>query len=123
LDEIRARFHETHERQYTFRLDSPVEIVNFHLAAFARVRKPEILSTEKNGGSVDDAYKGVRHCHVPGYGFVEMPVYERVRLPQNQMIKGPAVVEEKTSTTLIMPGDIFYVDRYSNLIIKPLGVA
>jgi N-methylhydantoinase A len=52
-----------------------------------------------------------------------MPVYERVRLPQNQMIKGPAVVEEKTSTTLIMPGDIFYVDRYSNLIIKPLGVA
>jgi N-methylhydantoinase A len=123
LDEIRVRFHEAHERQYTFRLDSPVEIVNFHLAAFARVRKPEILSTEKNGGSVDDAYKGVRHCHVPSYGFVEMPVYERVRLPQNQMIKGPAVVEEKTSTTLIMPGDIFYVDRYSNLIIKPLGVA
>ncbi len=123
LDEIRARFHQAHERQYTFKLDSPVEVVNFHLAAFARVKKPAILSSQRGGGTVGEAYKGVRRCYLPGSGFIETPVYERVRLPQDQKLEGPAVVEEKTSTTLVMPGDAFYVDRYGDLIIRPQGVA
>ena len=40
LSEAARRFHEAHEREYAFRLDSPVEIVNYHLAAYGAVQKP-----------------------------------------------------------------------------------
>ena len=39
LAEIEAAFHETYEREYTYRLDAPVEMVGIHLVASAEVGK------------------------------------------------------------------------------------
>jgi N-methylhydantoinase A/oxoprolinase/acetone carboxylase beta subunit len=44
-------------------------------------------------------------------------VYDRYRLFQGAVIKGPAVIEERESTTLILPGDLCRVDENCNLII------
>ncbi|MBX8828128.1 hydantoinase/oxoprolinase family protein, partial [Ochrobactrum sp. SFR4] len=37
LAAIEAAFHETYEREYTYRLDAPVELVGIHLVASAEV--------------------------------------------------------------------------------------
>ena len=37
---IARDFHEHYERQYTYRLDNPIELVSYHLAAFARIPQP-----------------------------------------------------------------------------------
>jgi N-methylhydantoinase A len=36
-------------------------------------------------------------------------------------IKGPALIEEHASTTLLMPGDALDVDLYGNLVIAVAG--
>jgi N-methylhydantoinase A len=42
MPEINEGFHTLHEQSYTFRLDTPVELVNFHVTALGRVTKPEV---------------------------------------------------------------------------------
>lgn len=123
LHEVAESFHRAHEREYTFKLDSPVEIVNLHLAAFTRVRKPRIAVLQGGTSRSEEAIKGYRRTYLPGVGFTETPVYERERLPVGQTFQGPAIIEEKTSTTLVMPGDIFQVDRFGNIILRYKGVA
>ena len=39
VEQIAARFHESYEREYTYRLDAPVEFVGAHVVAVAEVGK------------------------------------------------------------------------------------
>jgi N-methylhydantoinase A/oxoprolinase/acetone carboxylase beta subunit len=62
--------------------------------------------------------KTPRQAHIPeAGGFVEVPVYDRYRLPEGSTITGPAIVEEAEATTLLWPGDRLAVDSQRNLVI------
>ncbi len=37
-------------------------------------------------------------------GFVDTPVYDRYGLAEGRVIEGPAIIEERESTTVIPPG-------------------
>ena len=50
-------------------------------------------------------------------GFVETPVYDRYALADGMIIAGPAIVEERESTTVLPPGCTARVDAYANLIV------
>ena len=45
------------------------------------------------------------------------PTYRRGGAARRQPIKGPALIEEHASTTVLMPGDVCKVDAYGNLLI------
>ena len=122
IQEITERFHKAHEKEYTFRLDSPVEVVNLHLAAFAKVSKPRITVLQGDTQDFEEASKGYRRTYLPGVGFTEVPVYEREKLPIGKTKQGPAIIEEKTSTTLVMPGDTFKIDNFGNIVIRYGGI-
>ena len=65
------------------------------------------------------ATKGSRQVFFPeSGGYVEARVYDRYRLPVGAQLQGPAIVEERESTTVVGPGDSLRVDEYGNLIIK-----
>ena len=49
-------------------------------------------------------------------GFVEVPVYDRYRLPPGAQLAGPAIVEEREATTVVGPGDVLEVDGHHNLV-------
>jgi N-methylhydantoinase A/oxoprolinase/acetone carboxylase beta subunit/N-methylhydantoinase B/oxoprolinase/acetone carboxylase alpha subunit len=51
-------------------------------------------------------------------GWVETPVWDRYGLEPGQIIAGPAIVEERESTTVIPPGDRVVVDAQRNLRIE-----
>jgi N-methylhydantoinase A len=53
----------------------------------------------------------------PG-GFVDTPVYKRDLLQGGNSIQGPALIEERASTTVLMPGDVLVVDPFGNLDIS-----
>ncbi|MEX2535573.1 MAG: hydantoinase/oxoprolinase family protein [Trueperaceae bacterium] len=62
------------------------------------------------------APKGTRQAYFPELrGFSETPVYARGALPVGVPVDGPAIVEERESTTVIPPGDRFEVDEVGNL--------
>lgn len=117
INEVIARFHELHEKNYTFKLEeSPTEIVNLHMTGFGHVDKPR-LSKMAEKGRVEEAIKETRSVYFEEKEWVEVNVYDRDKLPFEGTIEGPAIVEEKAATTVVYPGQKVYTDVYGNLII------
>src|SRR5262249_33949645 len=56
-----------------------------------------------------------------GEGFRQAATYARKALLAGNRIKGPALIEEHASTTVLMPGDVCEVDAYGNLTIAVAG--
>jgi len=50
-------------------------------------------------------------------GYASTPVYERDHLACGQVINGPAVVEERVSTTILGPGDRLTVEQGGAMVI------
>jgi N-methylhydantoinase A len=114
---IEQRFHDLHEQRYTFRLDSPIEFVNFRLAGFGSVRKPELGRLERNG-DVSSALKGTRAVDFDELGRREARIYERALLRAGASLEGPAVVEEPAASTVIFPGQVLRVEDHGLLVIE-----
>jgi N-methylhydantoinase A len=118
MQEINERFHQLHEHAYTFRLESPVELVNFHLTALGQVEKPKITRLNKDETrSVEEAFKGERQVMFDDT-FQATPTYERDRLPVGATLSGPLIVEEPAATTVVFPGQRLSVDEYGFLHIQ-----
>ena len=63
--------------------------------------------------------KAVRKAYFPEAGaYVDCPIYDRYRLGAGTTITGPAIVEERESTTVLPPGVEATVDAYANLIVE-----
>ncbi|MGH7267574.1 MAG: hypothetical protein ACREMB_22360, partial [Candidatus Rokuibacteriota bacterium] len=62
------------------------------------------------------AAKGTRPV-VFGAAARRCPVYERYRLRAGNRLRGPAIVEQVDSTTVVEPGFAVTVDRFGNLLL------
>ena len=49
-------------------------------------------------------------------GYTDTPVYDRYALAPGTALTGPAIVEERESTTVIPPGVTATVDEYATLL-------
>ena len=76
--EANERFHALHERSYTYRLDSAIEIVNFHVIGAVPTRKPELTAFATGGG--DGSPKSRRVVDYDEHGHLESAIYERSNL-------------------------------------------
>ncbi len=111
-------FHKLHEKNYTFKLeDAQTEIVNLHVTAFGKVEKPTISKLNRTS-SLTEAKKEDRDVYYENKGWVATPVYDRDKLPVNEVIAGPAIVEEKAAVTVIYEQQKLYLDDYGNIIIE-----
>lgn len=68
--------------------------------------------------SPEQALKGYRLAFFPESGYRSIPVFDRYRLSSGMEIRGPAVVEERESTTVLRAGDVLTVDILGNLCIR-----
>ena len=117
LDEIKDRFHAYHERAYSFKLlDSPVEIVNFHVTGIVKARRVTVQEKKSNSTSAKDAIKEERKIFLNGE-FQVLPVMDRDKLPIGTTIDGPMIIEDPTSTVLVLQSQKMQVDKYGNIII------
>ena len=112
------RFHQVHEQTYTFRLDTPVELVNFHVTAFGKVAAPEIEAINADGLTLAGAGKGQREVLFDEPQAMLAHIYERERLPVDEAVAGPAVIEEATATILVFPQQRAWRDRFGFIHIE-----
>lgn len=113
------KFHGEHEKTYSFKIeDSLTEIVNLHLIAYGKVEKPEITEIEDRPFTLEETIIESRPVLFEGYGKLETKVYNRDKISKNMNISGPAIIEEKSSSTIIYPEMTASIDIYGNIIIK-----
>lgn len=114
------RFHASHERAYTFCLTaSPIEITGLHLEAV--LSGPVIAMPKLNAESrtTEAALRGKRDVYFGrSLGWLTCPVYERGKLPPGAVIEGPLIVEEATTTTLVLERQILEVSAEGVLLIR-----
>jgi N-methylhydantoinase A/oxoprolinase/acetone carboxylase beta subunit len=78
---------------------------------------PRIALAKAAASSVDARRKGTRRAYFPeARGYTDTPVYDRYELAAGTSLTGPAIVEERESTTVLPPGVTATVDEYANLI-------
>ena len=118
LQALIAAFHDLHEQTYTFRLDTPTELVNYHVTAFGRVSTPDIPKVQENHLTLEGAGKGQRMVCFDTAEFQEAKIYERDRLPLQVTIPGPAVIEEHSATIVIFPQQSFRRDDFGFIHIE-----
>jgi N-methylhydantoinase A len=115
--EIADTFHTSYEREYTYRLDAPVEFVGAHVVAIAEVGKLAPTPLPPTGRTLADAVKGRRQVDYATEGIHEADIYEGELLEPGMSFKGPAIVETKGSTIVVHAGNDVTVDDYGNLLI------
>jgi N-methylhydantoinase A len=115
IAEIKESFHRLHEQAYSFRLDSPIELVNYHLTALGAVEKPQVKRIDARGLALGKAEKARRRVNFDELGFHECPVYERDLLPVGEDMRGPLVIEEPASTTVVFPDQSVSRDEHGFL--------
>ena len=117
----RARFLETYERLYGYaEAHGELEIVDYRVTASAPA-PPFELPRVGRGDQASDAARGRRPCYFPDTGFVESPIWDRYGLSTGTTIGGPAIVQERESTTVIPPGASAVVDEWQNLVVSVGG--
>jgi len=117
VEEIATRFHTAYEREYTYRLDAPVEFVGAHVVAVAEVGKLTPAQLPSTGRTLDDAGKGRRPVDYATEGVREASIYTGELLEPGMSLAGPAIVETKGTTVVVHPGNEGAVDEYGNLVI------
>jgi N-methylhydantoinase A len=116
--EIAETFHAAYEREYTYRLDAPVEFVGTHVVAIAEVGKLTPAPLPAATRPLDAARVGRRRVDFATEGVHESDIYAGERLEPGMRFDGPAIVETKGSTIVVHPGNEARVDDYGNVIIE-----
>jgi N-methylhydantoinase A/oxoprolinase/acetone carboxylase beta subunit len=117
---LRAAFERAYARVYHRRhTGHPVEALAWRLAATG----PAIQRPAKAGSAIRAA-RAVKPRHRRPMLFAGLPertvcpVFSRYELTAGMVVKGPAVIEEPESTTVIGPRGSAAVDGFGNLILE-----
>ncbi len=117
LPEIREVFLATYQALFGRSVrDVPIEALSWRVSATAPV--PNVrLEFAGQPTARRDSLKGTRDVYFPEVGFAPCPVYDRYALTRGVELRGPAVVEERESTTVVGPDARLTVDEHLNLVI------
>jgi N-methylhydantoinase A len=119
-DGIKRYLDAVHETRYGYAAPGEAaEIVSLRCAVVGVMKKPrEPMMDAGTAEPSAKAFRGNRLVYFADTGFVETPTYDRVHLSASNKIKGPALIEEYASTTVVHPGDSLEVDGLGNLVIE-----
>jgi N-methylhydantoinase A len=120
---IRESFERAYEAQYGLRLkDNEVEVVNWRVICAG----PSVLrGAAPQLAAKPGAARGSRNVHLGrgAHDDLRYAVYARAVLAADQEIAGPAIIEERETTTVILPGWSARIDRTGCIIAQRAGAA
>jgi len=114
LSTLASTFNEHYERAYGYREQLPVEAVTWYLTLVRPPRERRVVVPNAPGSELS---KGTREAYFPETGLVDVPVVDRLALTPGATLKGPVLVEEPHTTTVVLPGDVVSVDDSLALLI------
>jgi N-methylhydantoinase A len=120
--EFEREFHREHQRMYGYRdPERETEIVNVRVRSVGTVGKPVFPEREPSGEDPSAAFLEKRILVENGEER-GADIYRRSGLAMGNLVTGPAIVVEFSSTVYIPSGWECRVDRRGNLVLKPREV-
>jgi N-methylhydantoinase A len=116
VERLAQAFHVRHKDFYGYDMrEQPVELVNLRLTVRGPRRtlpndKPRVVR-----GQSKAAVLGKRRVWFEEGGFIAATVYDRERLPFECRLRGPAIIEQMDTTTVVPPGAQVRSDRFGYL--------
>jgi N-methylhydantoinase A len=119
LAEVIEHFHDRHESLYAFRDIVETEIINVRLAAFGRVVEPSLKGFTYEGKDAGSHLKGKRDVFFEeAGGFISTPIYDGDVMKYGNIVEGPAIIEQVTTTMVVPPGYTIEVGQYGDFIMQ-----
>lgn len=116
VEAITVRFNEVHDRRFGHAaVDEPLELVNLRLTALGarpKIAFPKVTAAE--GGLIGSRPIYLKDARQPA----DCAVYRREVIAPGVEVKGPCVIEEYASTTVLFEGDSLVVADTGEMIIK-----
>jgi N-methylhydantoinase A len=119
LRALREAFETEYRRLYG-RLGPPVPLEAITWRVVSSGPRPDLRLSTASGatGDAEAALKGMRQAFMlDSGGMTDVPVYDRYRLGPGATFTGPAIVEERESTTVVGSGAAVSVDGEGNLVV------
>jgi len=120
-EDISEIFDSTYKRIYGRTSSDKVELMNLRVIATAPDRPfsfKKLSNSNKNRGSLQSAIKGQRKAYSPlSDSYVDFSVYNRYQLVPGDTFGGPAVIEEKESSTIMDQDATASIDEYGTILI------
>jgi N-methylhydantoinase A len=124
LERLKAAFHARHEELYTYsEPQSAVEVVNVESAISGAVDRPARMVIAAGQGA-HTALKGTRPMIFNAEGIAQdTPVYDGALLGAGDVLVGPAVIQEVTTTLVIEPEWKVELDATGVYVVTQTGAA
>jgi N-methylhydantoinase A len=117
---VKRLFDEAHQVRYSHSApEESADVVSLRVTAIGRLSKPTLPAVAV--GSLvppETARKASRQVQFEDHGLLETAVFDRTGLLAGNVVEGPAVIEEASSTTVLEPGDVATVNAYGHLVIR-----
>ena len=121
LEKIKKAFHNEHNRLFGYSLEeegTEIEVINIRLRVIGKTEKPKFLSESKSQISLQEALKGKRQVYIPEINEIrEIAIYDGELSLNNNIIKGPAVIEKVNTSIFVSNNYDCLVDNYGSYII------
>ena len=111
------QFHIAHEQRYGYADPArAVEVVGVRVRAIGVTDKPPLGRAGKGTGGAGSALTKRSPVWFDGR-MRSTAFYDRDRLPPGSRVRGPAIINEYSATTVVPPGWRMHVDAHGNLVL------
>ncbi len=123
IEDVVQRFHVAHKAAYGFASEGePTMLIALRVTCIGQIRRPALREVEAGGREPPEAArKPARRVIFRGHVAEACDVWDRAALRAGNLLRGPAIIEQMDTTTLLPPGAQAEVDRLGNLILNLAG--
>ncbi len=121
LGALTSRFEAAYRALYSRTpMGVPIEALNWRLVVSGPAPRISMSTPAAETRTAKEPNKNPRPAYFPeAGGYVQTPVYDRYSLRAGMSFDGPAVIEERESTTVVGPRARISVDARLNLLAEP----
>jgi len=117
--QLKEIFDHKHEELLLFSTpQNPAQFISLRLKAIGAMAKPELPTIGVGEEDPSAALKGERECYFGKSGLVLTPIYDGDRLLAGNVIEGPSIVEETTTTVVLPPSCRCRVGTFGDYVIE-----
>ncbi|MCC3358937.1 hydantoinase/oxoprolinase family protein [Bacillus sp. REN16] len=123
MNQLIYDFHEQHNKLYGYsNYNMKIQMVNYRVSAIGIIEKPDLKEDEIIPDAPAPMPIQKREVMFEGHEiFKSTYVFNRNEIKSGCTIKGPAIIEEMDSTTIIPPKWVAYTDGFKNIRASYIG--